>query len=69
MEALKNILNSEKSNILLVQETKILEDEVMNRSSLFWKNNVGKAIKSRGGSGGTATFCRTNKYKIRLAKE
>ena len=35
VEALKNILNSEKPDILLVQETKMLEDEVMNRSSLF----------------------------------
>ena len=69
MEALKNILNFEKPDILLVQETKMLEAEVMNWSSLFWKNSVGKAISSRGASGGIVTFCRTDKYKIKLAKE
>ena len=68
-EALKNILSFEKPDILLVQETKMPEDEVMNQSSLFWKNSVGKAIGSRGTSGGIATFCRTDKYKIKSAKE
>ena len=45
------------------------EDEVMNRSSLFWKNSVGKAISSRGASGGIATFCRSDIYNIRSEKE
>ena len=37
VEALKNLLKSEKPDILLIQETKMPEEEVMNRSSLFWK--------------------------------
>ena len=69
VESLKNILNDEKPDILLVQEAKMPEDEVMNWSPPFWKNSVGKASSSRGALGGIATFCRIGKYKIRLAKE
>ena len=35
VKALKNIINTEKPDILLIQETKMPEEEVMNRSSLF----------------------------------
>ena len=69
VEALKNLLKSEKPDILLIQETKIPEDEVMNRSYLFWKNSVGKVTSSKGASGGIATFCRSNKFNIIPAKE
>ena len=51
VEALKNIINTEKPDILLIQETNIPEDEVMIRASLFWKFSVGKDISSRGASG------------------
>ena len=69
VEALKNIINSEKPDILLVQETKMPEDEVMSWTSLFQKNYVGKAISSRDASGGIATFYRTDKYKTKSTKE
>ena len=69
VEALKNILNTEKPDILLVQETKMPGDEVMSRSSLFWKNNVGKAISSRGALGGISTLCRNDKFNIKSTKE
>ena len=68
METLKNIINTEKLDILLIQETKMPEDEVLSRSSLFWKFNVGKAISSRGASGGVATFCRADKFDIIATK-
>ena len=45
------------------------EDEVMNRSSLFWKFSSGKAICSRGALGGIATFNRADKFDINSAKE
>ena len=69
VEALKNIINTKKQDILLVQETKVPEEEVMSRSSLFWKYSVGKAISSRGASGGITTLCRADKYNIKSAKE
>ena len=55
--------------IMLIQETKMPDEEVMNRSSLFSKNSVGKAISLKGDSGGIATFCMSNKFNIRSAKE
>ena len=68
VEALKKIINTKKPDILLIQETKIPEDEVMSRPSLFWKFSVGKAISSRGASGGITTFCRADKFNIKSAK-
>ena len=68
IKALKNIMNTEKLDILLIQETKMPEDEVLSRSSLFWKFSAGKAITSRGASGGIETFCREDKFKIKSTK-
>ena len=69
VEALKNIINNEKPDIILIQETKILEDEVMIRSPIFCKSSVAKAISSRGTSGGIKTFCRVDKFNIKSTKE
>ena len=52
-----------------MQETKMPEEEVMFRSSHFWKYSIGKAISSRGTSGGTTTFSRVDKFEIKSAKE
>ena len=68
VETLKNIINSEKPDILLIQETEMPEDEVLSRSSLFWKFSAGKAISSRGASSGVATFCREDKFDIIATK-
>ena len=67
-EALKNIINTGKPDILLVQDTKMPEDEVMSRSSLLWKYSVGKAISSRGASSGKTTFCKTDKFNFKSEK-
>ena len=53
---------------MLIEETKIPEDEVMSRPPLFWKYIVGKAISSRGASSGIATFCRADKFDMKVAK-
>ena len=68
VETLRNIINSEKPDILLIQETNMPKDEVLSRSSLFWKFSAGKAISSRGASGGVATFCREDKFNIIATK-
>ena len=54
-----------KTRLLLIQETKMPKDEVLNRYSLFWKHSVEKAINSRGASGGIATFCKADKFNKR----
>ena len=69
VEGLKNIINTEKLDIMLVQETKMPEDEVMSRSSLFRKFSVGKAISSRGASDGITTFYIAAKFNIKSTKE
>ena len=56
VEAIKEIIKSEKPHILVLQETKMLDVEAMALSCLFWKNRKGKSISSRGASGGTATI-------------
>ena len=69
VEALKNIINTKKPDILLIEETNMLEDKVMNRSSLFWKFSRGEAISSRGASGGVETFNKAYKFDIKSIKE
>ena len=68
VEYLKNIINTEIIDILLVMETKIQEGEVMSKSSLFYEFSVGKAISSRGASSGKTTFCKIDKFNIKSAK-
>ena len=49
-EAIKDILKSEKPNIMLIQETKMEGEDVMELR--VWKNYAGKAVSFRGTSGG-----------------
>ena len=69
VEALKNIINTKKPDFLLIQETKMPEDEVLNRSYLCWKQSVGKAINSRGASSRITTFYKADKFIINSKKE
>ena len=55
VEAIKDIIKSEKPDILLLQERKMPDVEAMALSCRFWKNNKGKAISSKGASGGIST--------------
>ena len=51
VEAIKEIIKAERPDILLIQETKMSYVETMSLSR-SWKNCHGKAISSRGASGG-----------------
>ena len=68
MEAIKNIMNSERLDILLLQETKMRDVEVLALSHHFWTTNQGNAISSRGASGGITTFF-SSKFVIKNVKE
>ena len=60
-EAVKYLLKMVSSNILLLQETKIEEEALLLLSKTKWKLNAGKAVSSRGTSGGLATlWCEEN---------
>lgn len=49
-EALKDIIRINKSDILLVQETKMEDTVLYQAGKTFWKKGIGKAISSRGAS-------------------
>lgn len=56
IEAIKDLLKIEPSDILLLQETKIEGQALMDISKSKWKKNAGKAVKSRGTLEGVATL-------------
>jgi exonuclease III len=66
VEEIKNMLKSEKPDILLIQKTKMTEEEVLDISNLLWKEISGMAFSSKGASGGIATFCSPSNFIIRL---
>ena len=68
VEAIKDIIKSERTDILLIQETKMSDVEVLALSHCFWTNNHGKDISSNGASGVIETFF-SSKYVIKNVKE
>ena len=68
VEAIKDIIKSEKLDILLLQERKIPDVEAMALSCRFWKNNKGKAISSKSASGGIASIF-SKKFLVNSIKE
>ena len=68
VEAIKDIIKSERLDIVLIQETKMSDVEVLALSQHFWTNNQGNTISSRGALGGISTFF-SSKYEIKNVKE
>lgn len=56
IEAVKDLLKIEPPDILMLQETKIEGQALLDISKMKWKKNIGKAVSSRGSSGGLATL-------------
>ena len=63
-EAMKDLVRINKPEILLVQETKMEGDLALQDGNLFWKKGPGKAVSSRGASGGLATFWDSSKFDL-----
>ena len=55
MKQFKISMRMENLDILLLQETKIDEDSLILLSNSKWNLKVGKAVSTRGTSGGLAT--------------
>jgi ribonuclease HI/exonuclease III len=55
-DALKDILKSSKASILLLQETKMSQQDVLRTLSKVWKGSQGVAENARGASGGICTL-------------
>ena len=56
VDAVKDLMKTEPVDILMLQETKIKGEALLEISKKNWQKNVGKAISSRGSSGGIATL-------------
>ena len=63
-EALKDLVQIYKPEILLIQETKLEEASLLQAAKSFWKKGPGTANNSRGASGGIATFWDTALYEL-----
>jgi len=56
IEAVKDLLKAYPSDILMLQETKIEGQALLEISSSKWNKGAGKAVSSRGTSGGLSTL-------------
>lgn len=63
-EALKDIIKTSNSEILLIQETKMEEQDFLNITTTVWKTNKGIAESARGASGGIGTLWNHTKYDL-----
>eukprot|EP00253_Pinus_taeda_P017122 PITA_17122 len=59
-EAIKDLLKMETTNILMLQETKVEGETLLNTSAKKWKFDSGKAASARGTAGGIGTFWTKN---------
>lgn len=64
IEAVKDLLKSEPANILLLQETKIAGQALLETSKSKWKKISGIAVSARGSSGGLATLWNEDKFQL-----
>ena len=54
----------EPTNILMLQETKIQGETLLDISKKKWQKNASKAISSRGSSGGIATLWKEDQFQL-----
>jgi exonuclease III len=63
-EALRDIIRASKADILLIQETKMSQQDSIKVSKNVWRNNQGLAENARGASGGLCTLWNTSKIEL-----
>jgi exonuclease III len=63
-EVLKDIIRTSNSEILLIQETKMEEQDFLNITNAVWKTSKGIAESARGASGGIGTLWNHTKYDL-----
>jgi hypothetical protein len=57
-------LKSEIPEILMLQETKIEGEALLELSKVKWKTKAGKAVSARGTCGGLATLWEADKFQL-----
>jgi len=69
IEAVKDLMKSEPSDILMLQETKIEGQALLEISSSKWNKRTGKTVSLRGTSGGLATLWNDDLFHLKNHKE
>ena len=69
IDAVKDLLNTEPSDILLLQETKIEGQTLLDISKSKWKKSSGKEVSARGSSGGLTTVWTEANYQLNKSHE
>ena len=64
-KAIKNLMKSAPTDLLLLQETKIEEDSLLLISKNKWNLSYGKAVSARGSCGGLATLWREENFQLK----
>eukprot|EP00253_Pinus_taeda_P016135 PITA_16135 len=68
-EAIKDLLKIEPSDILMLQETKIEGGALLDINKTKWKKSAGKAVSSRGSSGGLETLWTEDLFQLKKSHE
>jgi len=58
------LIKTENPSIILIEETKMRDQETLQEMKKNWKKEEGKAINSRGASGGIDTIWNPDDFKI-----
>jgi exonuclease III len=64
IEAVKDLMKVEPTNILMLQETKIEGEALLEISKNKWQKNTGKAISARGSSRGIETLWKEEQFSL-----
>ena len=64
MEVVNDLIRMASPDVLLLQETKIDEDNLLSISNKKWKMNVGKVVSARGTAGGIETLWKENSFSL-----
>ena len=68
-EAMRILSMAENPDIMLVQETKLEENEFLQRSKKFWNKGGTLAVSARGASRGLGTLWNSSKLRLTAKKE
>jgi len=63
-EAMGSLIKREALDILLIQETKMEDNEFLQTSNKVWKGSRAQAVSARGASGGLGSLWNPLKYRL-----
>ena len=68
-EVIKDILKIESPDIIMLQETKIEGEPLLDLSRVKWKRNAGNVVSARGSSGGISMVWLNDKFQLESSFE